>query len=174
MQLLRNCRGKKWFGTGPTICSMWSLFEGWENMSFRSRGLFQRKRVRTNGRLWRSTLPASFPHPPPSPFLPFSIHILTSEHDLPPATSGDAFQHEKLQLLLLLSAERLWRFFFSFASGLSVRGDFGSLLIVSRDPWSQVGVFSLLLSGFFFVFFFTSPFGKQEPVLGSFIHSAAV
>lgn len=45
----------------------------------------------------RSTLPA--PPPPPS----FSIHILTTERDLPLATSGDSSRREKLPTFVVYS-----------------------------------------------------------------------
>lgn len=76
---LRDCRGKKRFGTDPEICWMWSLFEGWENMSFGSRGLFQRKRARTNETRLRSThtCPAATAATHPL-FLP-RVHTLSAE-----------------------------------------------------------------------------------------------
>lgn len=69
-------------------------------MSLRSRGLFQRKRARTNERHYAPPIPA--PPPPPPSFHASTRSVPSSElHDLLPATSGAASQHQKLLLLRL-------------------------------------------------------------------------
>lgn len=117
------------------------------------------RELRTNERPIRSTLPASS-----SPPLLFSIHILTTEHDLPPATSGHASTTRET-------------FDFRVYTTFTQRGSFAELsmlsgwiwlflAIVSRYSWSQVGV-SLSFSELFF-FFLTSPLVNRA----RFIHSS--
>lgn len=141
---------------------MWSLFEGWENMSFRSRGLFQRKRVRTNERPLRSTLPASFPPPLFHPHThywtrPAACHIWTR---FSTGTNFNSTQRKKKKqnktLQAFLRAAR--------PSGWTR----ASLLIVSKRFSKSTWRLRVSPSELFHM-----SIGKQSWFLGTFIHSVA-
>lgn len=146
---LRDCRGKKCFGKNPEICWMWSLFEGWENMSFRSRGLFQRKRARTNERLLRS--PGTCP-PTTTP----SFHVST--HSLP----SSALRCATCRLPHLEPLPNTRNFYFCVRE-LSVSAHLCVLLIVSRDSWGPVDA-PLLLRAILFSYLglYTSSCSKAD------------
>lgn len=97
--------------------------------------VYSNVRERTNEKLLRSTLPASFPPPLllPPPF-PSTYSLLSTTCLLPHLETLS--QHEELQVLRLLCEQ-------TRVCELSVRqGEFGFLLIVSSLNYSdQVGVF---------------------------------